>query len=98
SSLPPGTPPGSCGVEGPTHIQNHIIDAGSGVYLMSCSGGVPPGKTGLAHGLGHVLGLGAHTASGSDLMGTPLSTFTLSPLLSEVMLFLYGVAPGTVIP
>jgi hypothetical protein len=89
-------PAGSCGVEGPepNSVVNSVITRGYGWYRRSCNNGVPPGRIGLAHGLGHVLGLLGHTASASDLMGSPQSDWNSSPLLREVINWLYSVAPG----
>ena len=94
-ALPPGAPAGSCGSEGPTLITNHVISEGSGVYSSEprCS---PNGEwqIGLAHGIGHILGLGGHTASGSDLMGSPNSVWGVSDPLRDAMRFIYNSPPG----
>ena len=91
-------PSWSCGVEGPARIQNSIIVTGSGHYAFKaksdCAGNGDH-RTGLAHGIGHILGLGGHTASGSDLMGSPGSTWNGSTLLSEIINWLYSVPSGT---
>lgn len=91
-----GIPSGSCGVEGPGPISNFLMSSGFGHYLNQpqCA---PNGewRIGLAHGLGHILGLGGHTPSGSDLMGSPSSIWSMSPLLSEIMTWIYSVPPGT---
>ncbi len=94
-----GVPAGACGVEGPRHGSDFVFTSGFGHYLNEprCA---PNGewKIGLAHGLGHILGLSGHTPSGSDVMGNPISNWNMSAVLSEVMTWIYSVPPGTAIP
>ena len=90
--------PGRCGEEGPTSIQNNVITGGRGRYATSARPECSPNgawRTGLAHGIGHILGLIGHTASNTDVMSSPLVPFNMSPLLSEIVNWLYSVPAGT---
>jgi hypothetical protein len=99
---PPGVsgpiPEESCGSEGPRRFSGNTIIFGGGNYAFKdkprCAGN-GDNRTGLAHGIGHILGLGGHTPSAFDLMGSPQSTWVVSPLLREIINWLYSVPPGT---
>lgn len=86
----------ACGREGPTLVRENIIVAGMGRYATrpECASR-SAWRIGLAHGLGHILGFGGHTPSGTDLMGSPLSVWGLSPPTSEAFNWLHQVEPGT---
>lgn len=105
SDRPSTAPSHSCGVEGPTNVDGSVISAGGGEYWPTASGcGRDQGnaftwdRTATIHGLGHVLGLLAHTADGTDVMSTPNSTTTSSPTLDAVMRFIYSVPAGFRLP
>jgi len=95
NNLPPEA---ICGVEGPsmTSISNFVITSGHGEYrnTQACAGG-DQWKVGLAHGIGHILGLGGHTAPSTDLMSSAGPFWQMSSLLSEIINWLYSVPPGT---
>jgi hypothetical protein len=99
--IDPLFPPGPiCGGEGPSLIVDHVILAGNGTYSPApqCTFTGTTAQTALIHGLGHVLGLVGHTPSNTDVMSTPQSTLRLSPVLREVAVTLYSLAPGTILP
>ncbi len=94
---PSGYP--GCGNEGPTRIQDNVISEGQGTHYFNedrCNPASWDGATRvpLAHGIGHVLGLAGHTASGSDVMGTPEASWGISNDLREAMRFIYNSPPG----
>ena len=97
---PPGidAPSWACGVEGPGRVENNVIVSGFGHYAFAakpeCRGN-GDNRIGLAHGIGHVLGIGGHTGSGADVMGSPQSDWRSSPFLREVINWLYSVPAGT---
>lgn len=96
---PSAFPPGICGYEGPTNIDNHVIRAGEGRYSKdpACTGQGTAAPTALAHGLGHILGFAIHTPSNTDIMSSPIVPFIMSPIVRDTMQFIYSVQPGTVI-
>ena len=84
-------------MEVPRVITNNIIRTGLGHYAFVAKPDCATGgdhRIGLAHGLGHILGFLGHTPDGYDLMGSPRSIWSVSPLLEEVMNWLYSVPPG----
>ena len=87
---------GVCGYEGPDGFTGSVITHGSGRYATrsECAGNGEH-KIGLAHGLGHILWIAGHTASGTNLMGSPNSIWLMSPLLSDATNWIYSVPPGT---
>ena len=87
----------TCAVGGPGTISNNVIVSGA-AYFDPVKANCGLGAAVLAHEIGHVLGLLGHTASETDVMSanvSPASGVRGSPLLSEVINWLYSVEPGT---
>jgi uncharacterized protein YjdB len=87
-----------CGVEIHSRYRSDgAIIGGIARYATraDCQGDALYKKDRLAHGLGHILGLGPHTAPGTDIMSSPDMRWVMSPLLVEVINWLYSVPPGT---
>jgi hypothetical protein len=89
----------SCGVEDAGRLNGNVIVSGFGHYAFgtkpSCGPREGNHRMGLAHGIGHILGLGWHTNGGMDIMDGSRPTWNVSPLLSEIINWLYSVSPGT---
>lgn len=92
----PQVPESSCGVEAPDRIINSVIISGAGHYAFKAKPqcvGNGNHTLGLAHGIGHILGILGHTPDRTDVM-SGISVWQTSPLLSEVINWLYSVEPG----
>ena len=87
----------TCAVGGPGTVSNNVIVSGA-AYFDSIKANCGLGAAVLAHEIGHALGLLGHTASDTDVMSAAVSSASgvrASPLLSEVINWLYSVEPGT---
>lgn len=83
-------PEGACGVEAASRIVRGVVTAGAGHYNPGC-GNIS--RMGLTHGLGHMLVIGEHTDSGDIMSNRPV--WSMTPLLREIVIWLYSVPPGT---
>ena len=85
----------TCAVGWPRTVLNNVIVSGA-VYIDSVKANCSIESGILAHEIGHALGLLGHTASDTDVMSPALpSPLRASPLLTEVINWLYSVEPGT---
>lgn len=96
----PNLPDWACGLEGPKQIGGGVIITGFGHYAY----GFKPGcmnveyhyPFALAHGIGHVLGIHAHTPIefGVDIMSSPTGMIVLSQEVEESVNWIYANPPG----
>jgi len=98
-----GVPQTACGSEGPSRYEDNRIVAGHGVYYVhedGCSRSTD-WTVGIAHGIGHILGLFEHSTT-DDLMGTGRSGGPLLPSLGshqvQTLRWLYTNPVGAPIP
>lgn len=95
------TDPNICGGEGPDSVVNNRIVHGHGRYSPRQECLLPNGSAMLllTHGMGHILGLEAHTTpAGTDIMSSPPPpTLKDSSILNEYFKFLYSVPVGTIL-
>lgn len=85
----------TCAVGWPRTVLNNVIVSGA-VYIDSVKANCSIESGILAHEIGHALGLLGHTAPETDVMSPNLPLpLRASPLLTEVINWLYSVEPGT---